>query len=347
MPTPAANAAALMAMVYYTAKISGGHLNPALTATFALLGYTNPIEVLVYWASQVSGCLVGALLISSLSSDLEIGGLVTQSTTGSGCFIPNPSLTALQVLGWEATCTFSFILPIFSVVWYTQSKSGYGNTGPIIVGLSLFAAASAASPWTGGALNPARVLASHIVFDCGPNNYVEYYIAGEFIGAFLVPIAVIPWYGISDDIKSTSNTPRLESDESSNSDPPSDIVETPVSISYACKPLTTTATTAQATCDLSRIRSECSIHLAPSDIGLVSTSYMCKQVTQLKTPRPSNDGGRRITESGVQRITESGGGARNETGVQRITESGGGARNDVNIFTHNANGVATKSINII
>ncbi len=202
MPTPAANAAALTVLVYYTAKLSGGHLNPALTATFALLGYTNPVEVVVYWASQVAGCIAGALLVAALSSDLSVGDPVVSS--GSGCFVPLAKLSGVQVMGWEALCTFSFILPIFSVVWYTQCKNGYGNTGPIIVGLSLYAAASAAAPWTGGALNPARAVASSIVFDCGPGTRLGCYVAGQFIGASLVPIAVMPWYGIAYDYEAST-----------------------------------------------------------------------------------------------------------------------------------------------
>lgn len=203
-PTPFVNASALVVMVYYTAKLSGGHLNPALTTTFSLLGYTNPVEVLVYWASQLSGSIVGALLVAALSSNLSVRGPVG-SSDNSGCFAPNPTISGLQVMGWEAICTFGFILPIFSVVWYTQSKNGYGNTGPIIVGLSLYAAASAASQWTGGALNPARALASSVVFDCD-TAHLWYYVAGEFIGAAAVPLAVFPWYGVAaDDSGSTDS----------------------------------------------------------------------------------------------------------------------------------------------
>ena len=199
-PTPATNAVALMVLVYYTAKLSGAHLNPALTTTFALLGYTNPAEVLVYWIAQLSGCIAGALWVALLVPGLRVGGDTATSTYGelAGCFAPkSPPLSSLYVFGWEAVGTFCFILPIFSVVWYTQSKSGYGNTGPIIVGLSLYAAATAVGPWTGAALNPARAVASQLVFRCPDAGYVGYYVAGELLGAAVVPIAVAPWYGMS------------------------------------------------------------------------------------------------------------------------------------------------------
>ena len=201
MPTPATNAIALTVLVYYTAKLSGAHLNPALTTTFALLGYTNPVEVVVYWIAQVSGSIIGALWLAVLVPGLGVGhgwSLAPPSATAlSGCFVPSSSIGGIAVLGWEAICTFCFILPIFSVVWYTQSKSGYGNTGPLIVGLSLYSAASVAAPWTGAALNPARAIASRIVFGCAPNSLTGYYVAGEMIGAAIVPVAIAPWYGMS------------------------------------------------------------------------------------------------------------------------------------------------------
>lgn len=211
-PTAATNAVTLMTMVYYTAKLSGAHLNPALTTTFALLGYTNPLEVLIYWVAQISGCIFGAMLISAMVPELAIGSFVTSSDYSvSGCFEAGPGITSAHVFGWEAVGTFCFILPIFSVVWYTQSKSGYGNTGPIIVGLSLYAAASAIGQFTGAALNPARVVASAIVFKCPEGPSILSYVAGEFAGAIVVPLAIVPWYGVS---ASLVNPPPSTKDES-------------------------------------------------------------------------------------------------------------------------------------
>ena len=194
-PTAFSNASALMAMVYYTAKISGGHLNPALTLSFALLGHTNPLEMVVYWAAQVAGCMAGALWLAALIPGARVG---SSHPASAGCFEPSAGISAGRVWGWEAMCTFCFMVPIFSVVWYTQRKSGYGMTGPIMVGVSLYAAASAAAPWTGAALNPARALGSYLVFQCdGASSYPLAYVAGEMTAALLVPIAVLPWYGLS------------------------------------------------------------------------------------------------------------------------------------------------------
>ena len=189
-PTPYTNGIALIVLVYYSAKISGAHLNPALSLTFTLLGYTNPLEMIVYWIAQFSGCILGAYWIMLLVPNW------TYLNTNLGCFYPN-GISDVLVFGWEAFCTFTFFVPIFTVVWYTINKTGYGNTGPIIVGLSLIANAYVAGPFTGAALNPARVVGSLIVFKCASTHYI-YYILGEMCGAALVPLCVIPFYGIYD-----------------------------------------------------------------------------------------------------------------------------------------------------
>ena len=206
-PNPVSNALILMVLVYFAAKVSGAHLNPAVTLTFTLLGHVNPFEALLYWAAQITGCILGALWIACLVPALNIRSGI-EGTLVHGCFLPNESLSNKQVFGWEALSTFNFILPIFAVVWYTQSKSGYGNTGPIIVGLSLFANALACGPWTGAALNPARVLGSPAVFDCGNQSSILYYIFGELVGASLAVAAIIPWYGISSDAWYIKQVPK-------------------------------------------------------------------------------------------------------------------------------------------
>lgn len=191
------NGLALIVLIYFTAKVSGSHLNPSVSTTFMLLGHINPAELLIYWCAQIIGCIVGSLWIAALVPQLIIGKTVDASLLPlSGCFIPQDDLSSAQIFGWEALCTFCFITPIFAVVWYTQLKSGYGNTGPFIIGCSLIANALVAGPYTGGALNPARLLASPIVFKCPRDNSIPFYILGEMTAGITAPLFIIPWYGI-------------------------------------------------------------------------------------------------------------------------------------------------------
>jgi glycerol uptake facilitator-like aquaporin len=197
-PTAECNAVALMTLVFFTAKLSGGHLNPAISWIFSILGYTNPIELCVYMCAQISGCIVGALWLSAIIPGLAIGG----DNTGvmyNGCFTPQESLSLPRIVAVEALGTYSFALIVFSVVWYTQQKKGYGTIGPIMVGLSLLSPALAFGRFSGGAFNPARTLASYIVYHCVPGRVVGCYIGGQMLGSFLAALTIIPWYGISAD----------------------------------------------------------------------------------------------------------------------------------------------------
>lgn len=197
-PTPWTNGIALMVLVYYTAKISGAHLNPSVSLVFCLLGHTDPTEMMFYWFAQVGGCIAGALWIAGLVPGLN----ARQAPRGiykdlSGCFTPDASLTGFQVFAWEAVNTCCFVVPIFSVVWYTQNKKGYGNTGPLIVGLSLMVNALACGQFTGASFNPARSLGSPAVFVCPYGSKVYIYVLSELTGAAFATVAIVPWYGIS------------------------------------------------------------------------------------------------------------------------------------------------------
>lgn len=199
-PTPWANGIALMVLVFYAAKTSGAHLNPAVSLTFMLLGYTNPIEFLVYVIAQVAGCVLGALWIALLVPGLFVGGAIDRVATGpvDGCFIPKDGLTPAGVFGWEAITTWNFITIIMTVVWFTVRKKGYGvSGGPLLIGLALLANALVSGQFTGGAMNPARVLGSAIVFRCGNSQYIGAYIGGEMLAGALAPLAICPWYGIA------------------------------------------------------------------------------------------------------------------------------------------------------
>lgn len=197
-PTAYANGLALMTSVYYSAKVSGGHLNPVVTAVFCTLGFTRPLEALMYVIAQLAGCITGALLLACVVPGL-VPGRTPPTGAPSGCFVPRPDLSAGRVAAWEAIGTVAFVVPVMSVVWYTQNKSGYGNTGPIMVGIALIASASAVGPWTGAALNPARLLGSAMVYDCTTRPVTAAYVGGQLLGAAVCPLLIAPWYGVSND----------------------------------------------------------------------------------------------------------------------------------------------------
>lgn len=60
--------AALAALVYAGARISGSHFNPSVTFTLLLLRKVTPFQALVYFAAQVGGAVGGAHLGRALVS---------------------------------------------------------------------------------------------------------------------------------------------------------------------------------------------------------------------------------------------------------------------------------------
>ena len=197
--TAEGNGLVLTALVYGTATTSGGHLNPAVTLAFFLLGHVRLGEMLLYWTAQVTGAAVGALWVAWLVPQLAVRAAVDAADQPryDGCFVPAPHMRAVQVFGWEAVGAFCFISIVHSVVAMSALKSGYGNIGPIIIGIALTATAMAVGPFTGASLNPARTLGSPIVFDCPDAGNAVWYVLGELCGAALVPLVIAPTYGIA------------------------------------------------------------------------------------------------------------------------------------------------------
>lgn len=178
------NGIGLMVLVYATAHISGGHLNPAVTLMAFCLGEQKWLASICYMISQFSGAVCGAALTVVLTP-----GAVAMSGKGPGCFRPNPDITDAQVFGWEFILTGLLGLVVAGTA---IAKPGHGNAAPAAIGLTLFVCASVAGGLTGSYLNPARVFAPIAVYRCGESIVGEkrgyngsLYMASEFMGGLL------------------------------------------------------------------------------------------------------------------------------------------------------------------
>jgi len=172
------NAMALAVWIYTAANISGGHLNPAVTASMAVCGFFPVLHSVVYVILQV----VGAMLGSVVTAFLVPGASLQMGDGGPGCFdrsvIP-AGVTDQQVQWWECIMTFTLISCVYAC---GVAKPGHGSHTPLVVGLALFCCAASGGQYTGGALNPARVLGPLTVFGCG-EDIVHRYLIGQFLAA--------------------------------------------------------------------------------------------------------------------------------------------------------------------
>nr|ART66197.1 MIP1 [Chlamydomonas sp. ICE-L] len=184
---PAANGFALVALIYAFCNVSGGHLNPAVSFALICTGHIQWWKGLLYMIAQVLGSIFGALIYTALIPDLHIGG----GAGSPGCFGPAPGVTHGHVFGWELMMTFLLVMTVYASAVATP---GHGNTAPLAIGLSLYAAAISGGPYTGASLNPARTIGPAVVFTC--NIGVSFlYVFSEFCGGALAAGLSIFLYG--------------------------------------------------------------------------------------------------------------------------------------------------------
>ena len=150
----AATGAVHATWTYALAEVSGAHFNPTTTLTFVVLGHTHPVEGLWYMVSQVAGCSLGLVLHRWLSG------------AAAGCIISDAPFVIL--FSREVLLGVFCNIAAFVVMWYTQSKDGYGTIGPVIIG----AANAATSLWPECVASPARVVATSLIYRDG--NIVRY-----------------------------------------------------------------------------------------------------------------------------------------------------------------------------
>jgi glycerol uptake facilitator protein len=143
---------AVIAMVYAIGKVSGCHINPAVTISLAVTKRISWAEALPYIVAQVVGATIGALAIWGVFAHkvdvLGVGQLAYGSDTATASAFLN-----------EALGTAILLFAILGIV------DGRGPTmlAGLVIGLIVAGIIITVGPQTGAAINPARYTGTHIV----------------------------------------------------------------------------------------------------------------------------------------------------------------------------------------
>jgi len=186
-------------LIYMTAKVSGGKLNPAVSLGLFVAGSLPLRKCLLEMGSQVLGAVLGAaisrLLILGTTYKTEVfdstsgcmSGYPDTSLVSAGCFTGGHNSVPGQIFLWEFITTFVLVSVVFATAVDDAAASTFVSIAPFIIGLSLFACAQASGPYTGGCLNPARFIGPWIVFSdvCHSGALVFPYVIGEMLGGAL------------------------------------------------------------------------------------------------------------------------------------------------------------------
>jgi aquaporin Z len=167
--------AAVMAMIYAWGPLSGLHINPAVTFSFAMRRVFPVAWVVPYLVAQLGGAVCASLFLQGMFGDVSAGGNYPIVKPGGDwrSLIMEITLTAILV----------------SVILHTATgHRSIGHNAAIAVGSTVALLGLFASPVSGASMNPARTLGPDIV----ANNYTGWwvYIAGPVIGAVIAVMII-------------------------------------------------------------------------------------------------------------------------------------------------------------
>jgi len=184
---------AVVAMAYTIGKISGCHINPAITLGCLISGRINGKDAAMYMTFQVIGALIGSTILFLL---VKMAGTSFQSATLTGANGIQPGHTMASAFFAEVIFTFVFVLVVLGT---TDSKKGAGNPAGLAIGLSLILIHIACIPITGTSVNPARSIGPAIFeavngsMEALKNLWI--FILAPFMGAFL---SAFVWKSMTD-----------------------------------------------------------------------------------------------------------------------------------------------------
>jgi len=174
----------IAAMVYALGKVSGCHINPAVTFALASTKRFPWREVPAYWAGQVVGATVGAFAIWALFAQqgLDLG-------MGQTSFDQSTTTWASAIFA-EGIGTFVLMFTILGIV----DKRSPGDFAGLIIGGVVVAIIMIVGPLTGASLNPARAFGPELVSAIGGglthwNQLIPVYILPGLVGSALAAFA--------------------------------------------------------------------------------------------------------------------------------------------------------------
>jgi glycerol uptake facilitator protein len=148
--------------VYVAARISGAHLNPAVTVALAVFRGFSWRKVLPYSLAQTLGAFVAALLVRWNYSEVIAAFDPGHTIKSQGIFSTLPGNGALPVGTWGAfrdqVIGTAILLFLILAITDLRSTSPGANLAPFIIGLIVVAIGMAWGTDAGYAINPARDL---------------------------------------------------------------------------------------------------------------------------------------------------------------------------------------------
>ena len=164
-------------LVAATARISGGHINPAVTFGAVITGRMKLSTGVLYVAAQLAGAVIGALLLEA--------ALLGEFEGNLGAHALNLNVLDGKGAGVLVEAVLTFVL-VFAVFATAMDPRGMVNLAPIAIGLVVLVDHLVGVPLTGASVNPARSFGPALVADFWDDHWV--YWLGPLIGGGLAAL---------------------------------------------------------------------------------------------------------------------------------------------------------------
>lgn len=159
---------AVMIAVYSIGHISGAHINPAVTLSFAVARHFPVRDVAPYWAAQIGGAIAASGILRALFGNVaNLGATLPMGGVADSFFL-------------EIFIGFILMFVIISVATDTRAV---GEAAAIAIGGTIGVLALFAGLVSGASMNPARSIGPAIV--SGNYNGLWIYIVAPSIGLVL------------------------------------------------------------------------------------------------------------------------------------------------------------------
>ncbi|HWQ02654.1 MAG TPA: aquaporin [Gaiellaceae bacterium] len=158
----------VMGIIMFMGKVSGAHLNPAVSIAFALRNDFPWRRVPGYVVVQLVGATLAALFLRE----------VIEVSAKYGSNYPAPGFSGWQAFLMEAVLTLGLVSVILGTASGAQNIGIFGAIG---VGAYIALAGLWGSPISGASMNPARTFGPDLVGTTFTDYWV--YVAGPLVGA--------------------------------------------------------------------------------------------------------------------------------------------------------------------
>ncbi|GMY10340.1 aquaporin PIP2-7-like [Fagus crenata] len=169
----------IFVLVYCTAGISGGHINPAVTFGLFLARKVSLVRAVLYMIAQCLGAICGVGLVKAFQKSHynRYGGGANELAAGYNKGVG---------LGAEIIGTFVLVYTVFSA---TDPKRNARDShvpvlAPLPIGFAVFMVHLATIPITGTGINPARSFGAAVIYnkDKAWDDQWIFWV-GPFVGA--------------------------------------------------------------------------------------------------------------------------------------------------------------------